>query len=96
MTDTSIAASTATLTGIATASQGAAIGLSFPLTAFITVCAMSATGLVTWGMFKKTTQKNETEIEMLRESNEKLIDLVSDVQQRVARIEGKLDISPRH
>lgn len=52
---------------------------------------MTGTGLVTWGMFRKQTEKNDQEINLLRTSLTDISTTLSDVRERIARIEGKLE-----
>lgn len=75
------------------ASVGAAVVTSVPLPAavLVTLLTMTGTGLITWGMFKKQSEKNEQEIDLLRTSLTHIATTLSDVRERIARIEGKLE-----
>lgn len=95
MSDTTIVGAMSMLAGGAVATQGA--GMSIPLSevAISTVLAMAATGLVTWGMFKKATEKNDEELRLLRHSLNHMIETLTEVRVRVARIEGRLSHAHR-
>jgi hypothetical protein len=94
MTDTTIVGAMAMLAGGAVATQGASMNIPLSEVAISTVLAMMATGLVTWGMFKKATEKNDEELRLLRQSLAHMIDTLTEVRVRVARIEGRL--APGH
>lgn len=79
------------VSGAATATQAEAYALPMPSSVVVTLLAMIGTGLVTWGMFKKATERNEAEIDLLRTSLTDIHVVLGDVRERVARIEGKLD-----
>lgn len=91
MTDQSITAVTAAVTGATIYTQAQAVAVPLPVSAVLTISGMLAAAFVTWGMFKKATERNETEIEMLRESLREIHNTLSDVRERVSRIEGKLE-----
>ena len=90
MSDNFIAGTMSLMAGGAVATQGA--GLEMPISEIMlsTVLAMMATGLVTWGMFKKATEQNEKELKLLRNSLTHMIATLTEVRIRVARIEGRL------
>lgn len=79
------------VSGVATATQADAYALPLQSSVVVTLLAMIGTGLVTWGMFKKATERNEAEIDLLRTSLTDIQAVLGDVRERVARIEGKLD-----
>lgn len=79
------------VSGAATVTQADAAALPLPSSVVVTLLAMIGTGLVTWGMFKKATERNEAEIDLLRTSLTDIQVVLGDVRERVARIEGKLD-----
>lgn len=91
MTDHTITAAITAATGVAVYAQAQAAAVPLPVSAVMTVIGMLATGLVTWGVFKKATERNEMEIELLRKSLGEMHNVMSDVRERVARIEGKLE-----
>lgn len=91
MTDQSITALISAATGVSVYAQATAVAIPLPMSAGIALLGMLATALVTWGVFKKATERNEAEIEMLRNSLTVIMGTLSDVRERVARIEGKLE-----
>lgn len=94
MTDQSITALTAAVTGATIYTQAEAVAVPLPLSAALTLIGMMAAAFVTWGMFKKATDRNETEIQLLRESLQSIQDTLAEVRERVSRIEGKLETRP--
>jgi cytochrome c biogenesis protein CcdA len=93
MTDQAITALVASAAGVSVYAQAAAVHLPLPTSAFIAGIGMVATALVTWGVFKKTTERHEEEIELLRTHLQNILGTLADVRERVARIEGKLENS---
>lgn len=91
MTDNFIAGAMSLMAGGTVATQGVNLALPIPEVIFSTILAMIATGLVTWGMFRKATEKNEQELALLRESLGEMSATLSDVREKVARIEGRLE-----
>lgn len=91
MSDNFIAASLSLVAGGVTASQAATLSLPMPEIVLTTILAMIASGLVTWGMFRKATEKNEEELKILRESLTHMVATLAEVRERVARIEGRLE-----
>jgi len=91
MTDQTITALTAAATGATIYTQAQAVAVPLPVSAVLTLTGMMAAAFVTWGMFKKATERNETEISMLRDSLREIHNTLSDVRERVSRIEGKLE-----
>lgn len=79
------------LSGTAVASSAVVTSVPLPAAVVVTVLTMLGTGLVTWGMFRKQTEKNEEEIKLLRTSLTNISTTLTDVRERIARIEGKLD-----
>lgn len=77
--------------GTATASTAVVTSVPLPAAVIVTLLTMTGTGLVTWGMFKKQSEKNEQEIDLLRTSLTDISTTLSDVRERIARIEGKLE-----
>lgn len=77
--------------GSATASTAVVTSVPLPAAVVVTLLTMTGTGLITWGMFKKQTEKNEQEIDLLRTSLTDISTTLSDVRERIARIEGKLE-----
>lgn len=83
---------------VASAATGGAVGstalvtsVPLPAAVIVTLLTMTGTGLVTWGMFRKQTEKNDQEITLLRTSLTDISTTLSDVRERIARIEGKLE-----
>lgn len=93
MADHSFAALMSITAGYAAYSQ--TVELPLPVSALTTLISMAAAGLVTWGMFKKASDRHEAEIELLRKSLVAIHNTLADVRERIARIEGKLD-QPDH
>lgn len=91
MTDHTITALTSTLTGVAVYAQTQAMPFSMAETAGTTAIGMIATALVTYGILKKASERHEAEIGLLRLGLNEINNTLSDVRERVARIEGKLD-----
>jgi hypothetical protein len=93
MTDQSITAFVSAATGISVYAQATAVHVPLPTSAFIAAVGMLATALVTWGVFKKATERHEEEISLLRSHLNDILGTLADVRERVARIEGKLESS---
>ena len=91
MTDQSITAVISAVTGATVYAQAAAVAIPLPLTAMLTIASMGSAALVTWGVFKKSAERNEAEIAILREQHNALLSATSDIRERLARIEGKLE-----
>lgn len=91
MTDQTIAALTSMAAGSAVFAQTSSVDLPLPVSVIATVIGMASTGLVAWGMLKKTSERHGQEIEILRKTLASIHNTVSDVRERVARIEGKLE-----
>jgi hypothetical protein len=91
MNDNSISGVVSLAAGGTVANQGLAASLPFSEVLLSSVLAMIITGLITWGMFKKTTEKNEAELALLREHQETMLRTLYEVRERVARIEGRLE-----
>jgi hypothetical protein len=81
----------ATTAGTAVGSAAVVTSVPLPAAVIVTLLTMTGTGLITWGMFKKQTEKNEQEIDLLRTSLTDISTTLSDVRERIARIEGKLE-----
>jgi hypothetical protein len=80
------------ITGSSTFLQTTSAGsLPLPLGALISAFSMLAAALIAWGMFKKSSEHHANEIKLLRQSLGNIAEEVSDVGQRVARIEGRLE-----
>lgn len=90
MTDQTMTALVSAATGGAVYAQSTSVDLPIPLSAVVSVLSMAAAGLVTWGMFKKASERHDAEIELLRSSLTKMHEMMSEVRERVARIEGTL------
>lgn len=91
MTDQSITALISAAAGVSVYAQATAVAIPLPMSATIAILGMGATALVTWGVFKKATERHEAEIEILRNSLNAILGTLADVRERVARIEGKLE-----
>jgi hypothetical protein len=91
MTDQSVTALIASVAGANMLIQTQAVDLPLPLSAFLTIMGMASAAFVTWGVFKKATERHEAEIELLREGLTDIHTTLADVRERVARIEGKLE-----
>ena len=91
MSDNFISGALSLVAGGAVATQGVTMALPVPEVILSTILAMIATGLVTWGMFKKATEKNEEQIALVRNSLVDMSRTLSEVRERVARMEGRLE-----
>lgn len=91
MTDHTITALTSAAAGIGVYAQAEAVQLPLPISATTTLIGMMAAALVTWGMFKKASERHEAEIDLLRKALAAIHNTLADVRERVARIEGKLE-----
>lgn len=91
MSDNFITGSLSLMAGGAVATQGVTLSLPVPEVILSTLLAMMATGLVTWGMFRKATERNEAELTLLRENQDTMLRTLYEVRERVARIEGRLE-----
>lgn len=91
MTDHSIIALTATVAGANIYTQTQAVSVPLPVSAMLTISGMMAAAFVTWGMFKKASERNEAEIALLRDGLREIHNTLADVRERVSRIEGKLE-----
>lgn len=90
MSDHFITASVSGVSGAAVVAQTAVMGFTFSEAAVVTVLAMIATALVSWGMFRKATEHNEKEISLLRAELATMNSTLTQVQVQVARIEGAI------
>jgi hypothetical protein len=88
MTDNFITAAVAATTGLSVYTQAESVALPMPMSVLTAILGMLAAGLVTWGVFKKATERNETEISLLRNTLDRNLELLAEVRERVARIEG--------
>lgn len=93
MSDSFLVAQVAGASGAAVAAQSAVMGFTLSEAAFVTVLAMAATALVSWGMFRKATEHNEKEISLLRTELASMNITLTQVQVQVARIEGAITTS---
>lgn len=91
MTDHTITAVIAAATGVSVYAQAEAVQIPLPLSAMLSIIGMASAAFVTWGMFKKASERNEAEIELLRQGLGEIQHTLSDVRERVSRIEGKLE-----
>lgn len=91
MTDQTITALISTVAGGTVYAQAQAVNVPLPISGLMALAGMAAAGLVTWGMFKKATERHEAEIELLRNTLGTIHNTLADVRERVARIEGKLE-----
>jgi hypothetical protein len=91
MTDNTITALLSLVTGAVVFEKASGMDMSLTWSAAIALFGMAAAALVTWGMFKKATERHEAEIEILRSSLSSIHKTLADVRERVARIEGKLE-----
>jgi len=91
MTDQSITALISGVAGATVYAQASAVSIPLPMSAMLGLVGMGATALVTWGVFKKATERHEAEIEILRNTLTAIHNTMADVRERVARIEGKLE-----
>lgn len=91
MTDQTLTALVSAATGGAVYAQTSAVSLPIPLSAMTSILSMAAAALVTWGMFKKASERHDTEIDLLRTNLSSMHNMMADIRERVARIEGKLE-----
>lgn len=91
MSDAGITAAVSAATGAAVFTQTQAVSVPMPISAALTLIGMTAAALVTWGMFRKATERHETEIDLLRAALDDIHNTLAEVRERVSRIEGKLE-----